>query len=172
MATRKTKGEKIKGLAKIIHTRTACVGCMAWESPFILFKLVGTNRTVEWQTDDESWLYREGDVVHLEAFYYERTDSIRRVKITEINDQETFAKIIMQDILDHYVTAKESDDQKIDCSLNDDAMDARSCFVALRDGDFDRAAELALYIDGDILVKIQRLISLGADCVDQDEVSK
>jgi len=165
MTTRKTKGERIHGLVKIVRTWTACVGSMAWESPFIKFEMQdGTARNYMWLTDDESWLYRTGELFFLDAFYYDDKERIRRVKVTELTKEE-LVEAIKKSIIKHFVTEEETMVNKIDFSKEDDYMDSRSCYYEL-ENDLTVAVELASRVDYDLKIQIQRLISLESKKVE------
>ena len=90
--TTTTKGERfINKACKVIDTGSACVGCMSWETPYILLE-TGEGRKIKWHSDSASDAMYElsaGDYVGVWGFVY--GDNIRRVTVCKVlnNDGET-----------------------------------------------------------------------------------
>lgn len=80
------KGELVQGKCTIKKTWTACVGCMAWESPHILI-VMEDGREFLWRPEFETWLYKTGKSFVIRAFAYDSKCSwktLRRVKMVEV----------------------------------------------------------------------------------------
>jgi hypothetical protein len=73
--------------------------------------------------------------------------------------QKAKTKELMKYCLD-YLSDDEIDAGRPKVSEQDDLMDIRSCWVALRDGDYDYAVELAECFDSDLKENIKKLLRM------------
>jgi hypothetical protein len=83
----KTKSRKIEGLAKIEYKGSGCVGCMAWETPFILLDFIGEELCwwVDRVNDKHCGTYlKEGQYIWLRAFIRQSTGRLFNVKISQV----------------------------------------------------------------------------------------
>jgi len=81
-ANRQTKGERIDCEAFVLDTYTACIKMCAMETPHILFQLADGRKAL-WRTEEDTWPCRRGKRVHLQAFFYAVTGTLRRVRVAE-----------------------------------------------------------------------------------------
>jgi len=52
------KTELIKIETQIVKTGTACIGCMHWESPYIIFKDSDSDNTYKWHSDNLPGIFK------------------------------------------------------------------------------------------------------------------
>lgn len=80
------KGIKLDGLFRVIRRGSSCVGCMAWETPYIIFSSLETGQEYKWHSEVIEVAERivplyEGRVIAVQAFAYD--DRLRRVRLSD-----------------------------------------------------------------------------------------
>jgi hypothetical protein len=78
----------IKGSAQIVATGSSCVGCMAWETPYIIFEVNG--ETYKWQSDNIYRIAKEKDNLkecHLQkGMFFDVEFLVRENKVWRVRD--------------------------------------------------------------------------------------
>jgi len=77
------KGIKIDRMLVVDRVGYACIGCMAWETPYVVFAEPGApGEWYKWHSDNAEYAaleLRKGMEVHVSAFAYDR--ALRRVRV-------------------------------------------------------------------------------------------
>lgn len=69
---KKMKTELIKTIAQLIKNGSSCVGCMSWETPYVVFKLEN-NDQILWQSDNIDRILFQQDKLTVERLLAEQS---------------------------------------------------------------------------------------------------
>ena len=82
--TTKTKGRKVKGIHILVKTGSTIVGCMTWETPYLVVEDPITGEQFRWVSDNagssDIFYKQAGSAVYIDAFARQDSNHLYRVK--------------------------------------------------------------------------------------------